>query len=180
MSAWLADVIFRFRYPLTAVILVGFVALIPKVNFTEIDNDISIWISKDDPVHQTYERFRQEFGGQRTLIIALKSERLFTPEALAFVRQITEDIERVDYVQRVTSLATANIVRTLDEPASASAAASADKQAGPHDPADEGGIEVQPLLDERIEDPAGAARVRETVLDDPLLRGDLVSEDGTV
>ena len=58
MSAWLADVILRFRYPLCAVILAGFVALIPQVNFTAIDNDIDNWISKDDPVHQTYDRFR--------------------------------------------------------------------------------------------------------------------------
>ena len=159
MSRWLAEFVFRFRYPLCAVILVGFVALIPKVNFTDIDNDIGIWISRDDPVYQTYERFREEFGGQRTLIIALKSDRLFTPESLAFIRQATEDVKRVEDVQRVMSLATANIVRSLDE---------------------EGGIEVQPLLDERIDDPAVAAGVKQTVLDDPLLRGDLVSDDGTV
>ena len=165
MSAWLAQFIFRFRYPLCAVILVGFVALLPKVNFTEIDNDITIWISKDDPVHQTYERFRQEFGGQRTLIIALKSDRLFTPESLGFIRQVTEDIRRVQHVQRVMSLATANTVRSLPP-----------EGAGD----EEGGIEVQPLLDERIDDPAVAARVKATVLGDPLLRGDLANDDGTV
>ena len=66
-------------------------------------------------------------------------------------------------VERVQSLATANIVRSL--PAAT--------------PDDEGGIEVQPLLDD-TPDQAAAARVQATVLGDPLLRGDLVSEDGTV
>src|SRR5688500_2979357 len=162
MSARIAELIYRFRIPLSAAILLGFVAMLPLTNVTAIDNDISMWISRDDPIYRTYERFRQEFGGQRTLLIALRSERLFTPESLAFVRQVTDDIDRVDTVDRVHSLSTANIVATL--PASAD---------------DEGGIEVQPLLGELIDQKA-ATRVRERVLADRLLRGDLVSEDGTV
>src|SRR5687767_9638655 len=162
MSARIAELIYRFRIPLSAAILLGFVAMLPLTNVTAIDNDISMWISRDDPIYRTYERFRQEFGGQRTLLIALRSERLFTPESLAFVRQVTGDIARVDTVDRVHSLSTANIVASL--PASAD---------------DDGGIEVQPLLDEVIDEKA-AARVRERVLADRLLRGDVVSEDGTV
>ena len=163
MSARLAELIFRFRYPLCAFILAGFVALMPLFNFTEIDNEISMWISNDDPVYQTYERFREEFGGQRTLLIALKSDRLFTPESLQFIRDVTADIERVDTVERVRSLSTANIVRSL-----------------PETPDDDGGIEVQPLLDDDLTAPGAPERVRQLALDDHLLRGDLVSEDGTV
>ena len=163
MSARLAELIFRFRYPLCAFILAGFVALAPLFNLTEIDNEMSMWISEDDPAYQTYERFREEFGGQRTLLIALRSDRLFTPESLRFVREVTADIERVDTVERVRSLSTTNIVRSL-----------------PATPDDDGGIEVQPLLDEDLDRPGEAERVRELALDDYLLRGDLVSEDGTV
>src|SRR5687768_16756288 len=162
MSGRLADLIYRFRLPLSGAILLGFLALLPLTNITEIDNDISMWISRDDPVYRTYERFREEFGGQRTLLIALRSPRLFTPEGLEFVRRVTDDIARVDTVDRVHSLSTANIVASL-----------------PVGPDDDGGIEVQPLLDDVIDQQA-AARVRERVLSDHLLRGDLVSEDGTV
>jgi uncharacterized protein len=163
MSARLAELIFRFKYPLCAFIVAGFVALAPLFNFTDIDNEISMWISKDDPVYQTYERFREEFGGQRTLLIALRSDRLFTPASLEFIREVTGDIERVDTVERVRSLSTANIVRSL-----------------PETPGDDGGIEVQPLIDDDLDEPGAAERVRRLALDDYLLRGDLVSEDGTV
>jgi predicted RND superfamily exporter protein len=163
MSVWLAGFIFRFRYLLCALIAVGAIYFAPKVNFTEIDNDITMWISKQDPIYQQYERFRKEFGGQRLLLIALQSDRLFAPEALDFIRQITGDIQRVDLVERVQSLATANIVVSL-----------------PADGDDGGGIEVQPLLEEQGDPAAAAARARRLALDDPLLRGDLVSEDGTV
>ena len=158
MTRAIAELTFRFRYPLCAVILAGFVVLLPLTNFTEIDNDISMWISKEDPVFQTYERFRMEFGGQRTLMIALKSDRLFTPEGLGFVRRVTDDITRVEAVERVNSLATANVVRSLPD----------------------GGLEVQALLDEPFDQPGAAERVRQKALDDALLRGDLVSNDGTV
>jgi uncharacterized protein len=173
MTGRLADFIFRFRYGLSVAIVAGFLALLPTIDITRIDNDISTWIAEDDPVYQTYERFREEFGGQRTLLIALESDRLFTPEALAFIRTITEDIERADTVERVQSLATANIVRSLPAPPSL-------RLRDPGDPSGDGaGIEVQPLLDALI-DGAGARNIRARALADPLLRGDLVSEDGTV
>jgi predicted RND superfamily exporter protein len=164
VSARIAEIIFRFRHPLCAAIVVGFLALLPLTNLTGIDNDLNTWISEDDPIYRTYERFRREFGGQRTLLIALQSDRLFTPDALAFIREVTEDIERVDTVQRVQSLATANVVTALP-----SGAANGE----------DGGIEVRPLLDDDTDD-AGAERVRERALGDALLRGDLVSDDGTV
>ena len=163
MTARLADVIFRFRYALCAVIVAGFLAMLPLANLTEIDNDITMWISKDDPIYQTYDRFRTEFGGQRTLIIALRSDRLFTPESLEFIREVTGDIERVGTVERVQSLSTANVVRSLP----------------PAAPGEESGIEVQPLLEDAL-DAEGAARVKRRAMDDALLRGDLVSDDGTV
>ena len=164
MSRWVAEAVFRFRRPLCAVIVLGFVYFAPKINFTEIDNDLTMWVSKTDPAYLTYERFRAEFGGQRNLIVALQSKALFSPASLEFIRTVTGDIERVRTVERVQSLATANIVRSLP--------------ARPEE-GDDGGIEVQPLLGESIDQDVAAA-TRNTVLDDPLLRGDLVSEDGTV
>ena len=161
--AGLATLLYRLRLPLSGFIVIGFLFLVPKTNFTEIDNDLTMWVAKTDPVYVTYERFRNEFGGQRNLIVALQSDTLFTPESLDFIRTITADIERVVPVDRVQSLATANIVRSL--PAAT--------------PDEESGIEVEPLLGDTPDD-ASAARVKSTVLGDPLLRGDLVSEDGTV
>jgi predicted RND superfamily exporter protein len=163
VSARLARAIWRFRYAACAFILVGFVGLAPLTNFTDLDNDISAWISRDDPVYRTYERFREEFGGGRSLIIALRTTRLFTAESLQFISDITEEIERVDHVQRVQSLSTANIVRALP---------AVDEDEG-------GGLEVQPLLHD-LDSPDAADRIRRKALDDDLLRGDLVSDDGTV
>ncbi|MBM3777597.1 MAG: hypothetical protein FJW23_05055 [Acidimicrobiia bacterium] len=162
MSAHLAALIWRLRYVLSSIIAVGALAMAPLVSFTDLDNDISAWITKSDPVYQTYERFRAEFGGGRVLLIALRSDRLFTGDSLRFIRDISDGIARVRLVQRVDSLATANIVRAF-----------------PSAGDDDGGIEVQPLLGS-LDEPGAAEAARDQALGDELLKGDLVSEDGRV
>ncbi len=161
MSAWVARQLWRARFVLSAFIVIGAAALAPLTNFTSLDNDITAWISKSDPVYQTYERFRKEFGGGRVLLVALKSDHLFTDQSLRAIREMSDEIRRVQLVERVDSLATANVVRSL-----------------PADGDDGGGIEVQPLVRD-LGAAGGAEAVRTRALQDDLLRGDLVSEDGT-
>ncbi len=163
MSRFLAAWIYRWRIPLSIFIVVGAIALSPRADITHIDNDITAWFSKEDPVYKDYERFRKEFGGTRSLIVALKAdspERLFSTETLRFIDRISGDIERVATVQRVNSLATATIVEAL--------------KASEHD---DGGLEVKPLL-ENLEsrDPA---EIKRRALADDLIRGDLISDDAT-
>ena len=59
-------------------------------DITEIDNDLTMWVSKTDPTYVTYERFRAEFGGQRNLIVALQSKELFSASSLEFIRASSE------------------------------------------------------------------------------------------
>ena len=116
MSQVLAGWIFRWRIPLSVFIVLGALVQAPRANITKIDNDITAWFSKDDPVYRDYERFRTEFGGTRALIVALKADsadRLFSRRTLETIEAITGDIERVDTVQRVNSLATATVVEAL-------------------------------------------------------------------
>ena len=158
MSRLLAGIIYRFRYVLTAFFVAGAILSIPRANITRIDNDITAWFSKADPVYRDYERFRQEFGGTRTLIVALEAgtpEQLFSAGTLGYIEQVTGDIERVDTVQRVDSIATATVVDAVPD-----------------------GLEVRRLID--LGRTRGPDAVRARALDDELLRGDLVSADATV
>jgi predicted RND superfamily exporter protein len=163
MSRVLADWIYSWRFPLSAFFVIGALAFVPRANITRIDNDITAWFSKEDPVYKDYERFRAEFGGTRALIVALKADsadRLFSRETLKVIATITGDIERVETVQQVKSLATATIVEAL-----------------PADDTEDGGLAVRPLL-EHLEsrDPA---EIKRRALKDDLIRGDLISDDAT-
>ena len=159
MSLALARFLYRFRVVLTVLIVAGALALAPRAQITRIDNDISAWFSKDDPVLRDYDRLRQEFTGSRTLIVALEGPGVTSAAGLDVLRRITADVERVPYVVRAYSLASANTIRSTGG-------------------GDDAGIEVRPLIPR-----AGAidaATVVKTALADPFLRGDLIARDASV
>ncbi len=165
MSLRVARFIYRWRRWLTGFIVLGALVLSPRAQIQNIDNDLTAWFSREDPVYQDYERFQNEFGGTRTLIVALKAPdraRMFSAEAFSFLTQISEDIERVEAVQRVSSLATATVVDAL-----------------PATDADEGGgLNVRRLIEDLGDSSPEAVGAK--ALSDELFRGDLISEDGTV
>lgn len=164
MSLRVARFIYRWRRWLSALAVIGAIALSPRAQIQEIDNDLTAWFSTDDPLYQDYERFQNEFGGTRTLIIALKApsrDRMFSRASLTALDELSADIERVQAVHRVTSLATATVVDTL--------------------PAAEGedpGLDVRRLLEDL--DTATPEAIADRAISDDLFRGDLISEDGTV
>ena len=65
VGARLAPWIFRWRRWLTGIVVLGAVVAAPSADFATLDNDMTAWFSKQDPVYVEYERFRQEFGGTR-------------------------------------------------------------------------------------------------------------------
>ena len=146
---------YRFRWWIAAAVLLTSIFLLPYVKGFEIENDLAAWFEHDDPYWVTYREYRKEFGGTRTLIVAIESQELFTRPVLLYLRRLSEDLERLPHVLRVYSLATANRVT------------------GTHD-----SLEVRPLL-ENIEG-REPLEIRDRVLSDSTLRGDLVSADGTV
>ena len=177
MSRALASLLYRFRRPLSALIVLGAVLLSPRASITRIDNDLTAWFSRDDPVYREYERFQNEFGGTRTLIVAIVApsrERLFSQEGFRFLQDATRGIERVRFVDRVASLATATVVDSRQ-------AAPDPPPRGSGEPASAAGdieLDVRRLVDDL--DTKSPADVGARAIADDLLRGDLISEDGTV
>jgi uncharacterized protein len=165
VSDALARLLYRRRRLLVTLILVGAAILAPRANITRIDNDLTAWFSREDPVFREYEHFQDLFGGTRSLIIAIQAPsraRLFSREGLDFLDGITGDIERISPVNRVTSLATATVV-----------------DARPATSPDEADLlDVRPLLDDLRRTTPEA--IGDRAIRDDLLRGDLVSEDGTI
>jgi predicted RND superfamily exporter protein len=165
VSARVAEVLYRYRLLLSALIVIGAVILAPRANITRIDNDLTAWFSRDDPIYREYERFQDEFGGTRSIIIALEApsrDVMFSRETLLMLDELSGDIERVQTVERVSSLATATLVdarRAADETT-------------------DDILDVRRLVED-LETKAPQA-IGARALDDELLRGDLISADGTV
>jgi uncharacterized protein len=160
LSSRLADLLYRWRFVTFGIVLAGAALSLPYADLTSINNDLTAWVSEDDPAYVDYERFRDEFGGTRNLIIAVEGDTIFTPAGLEYIDRVSRELQKVERVDRVQSLTTANIVHPLS--------------------GDEGGIEVAPLWERTDRPEEAAARARREALDDPLVRGDLVSEDARV
>lgn len=167
------DALWRWRRLLAGAAVLGALLLAPLADIRTLDNDVGAWFQRDDPVYADYERLKAEFPGSRTLIVALAADDAFTPPMLEALRTITADIERVQAVRRVQSLATANVVRLREARSSGSLASAA---VNPDEDADQ--LEVEPLLP--ASGPIDVAAVRREALSDRLLAGDLVSTSGRV
>ncbi len=165
MSLRVAQFLYRWRLLLSALAVLGALILAPRAQIQTIDNDLTAWFATDDPIYQDYKRFSDEFGGTRTVIVAIEAptrERLLSAEGFAFLDKVSSDIERVQAVERVSSLATATVVDAVP----------------PSGPDDAGGLDVRRLIDDL--DTMSPAVVGQRAIDDELFRGDLISPDGTV
>ncbi len=171
--------LWRWRRALATLSVLGALGLAPLVDIRTLDNDISAWFRSDDPIFQDYERLKQEFPGSRTLIVALESPDAFAPAMLEALRAISADLEQVEAVRRVQSLATANVVRLgagEAAPGSAGTTSGGDADALQEGQGDD--LLVEPLVPRQ--GPIDAAAVRREALGDRMLAGDLVSGSGRV
>jgi len=111
-----------------------------------------------DPARARYERAVREFGDDELYAIAMETEGgVFAREPLATLRALHDEIARLPGVHRVQSLADVVTFR--------------------YD-AVEDWIDVGPLFDAVPETPEALAALRARALGDPLLRRNVVSEDG--
>jgi predicted RND superfamily exporter protein len=163
--------LYRWRFLLSAALLIGAAVLLPRAIQTPVDNDIGAWFSRNDPLYRDYDRFQLEFGGTQPLIIAFQSitpepgapeSGLFTRTRLQFLKDITDEVERSPTVQRVQSLATAPVLRARPRAA---------------DIEDAPALDIGPALDLSKRSPD---EIRRLAAGDPLLQGELVSKDGSV
>lgn len=148
---------------LGALILITALALIQLVDFRTgelhlaIDPSVDSLLPGDDPERLYYERVRYVFGNEESIVVALSSEDAFSAANLARVERLTERLEALPNVHHVLSLTTAKSLR-----------------------ADESGVEFGGMEERDFADPLIRERLREDILDNPLYRGTLVSEDGRV
>ncbi|HOO47360.1 MAG TPA: efflux RND transporter permease subunit, partial [Deltaproteobacteria bacterium] len=149
-----ALIIYRLRYILAVLCLVITVFFGLSINM-DLDNTISAWFAEDDPVSVDYHNYRDTFEGGRYMIVAVRSEKLFSYEVLKYIRNITEELENLDMAKRVHSLANANRVTGTEE-----------------------GIVIEELLNDLGN--ADPADIRDYALNDEIFRDYLVSADGTL
>ena len=122
-----------------------------------LDTSIEQMLPSDDEDVRYYQQIRKVFGSDETLLLVVRrADGVIQPDLLATLSRLTKRIEHVEGVDRVLSLANAPNIRSAG-----------------------GDLNVAPLYEEPPRDAAELARIRHDLLDNPLLRGTLISKDET-
>ncbi len=118
-----------------------------------IDPSANRLFSENQSAKQYYDKTRQLFGSDETLIITVASDDVFTVGSFDTINRITTRIEALPAVHHVVSLANAVDIRTVD-----------------------GGLDISPFSMALEDGSASPEDIKQRVLGNPLYAGNLVSE----
>ncbi|NOR55513.1 MAG: hypothetical protein GQ531_04840, partial [Sulfurovum sp.] len=87
------------------VVLALLAAPLSHVPQIQMDTSTEGFMHDDDPVLITYNKFRAQFGRDERIMLAIKSDNIFSLEFLNTLKSIHEELEdQVPYIDDVTSL----------------------------------------------------------------------------
>jgi predicted RND superfamily exporter protein len=87
------------------VVLALLAAPLSHVPQIKMDTSTEGFMHPDDPVLITYNKFRAQFGRDERIVLAIKSDNIFTVDFLTTLRDLHEELEeKVPYLDDVTSL----------------------------------------------------------------------------
>ena len=149
--------VFRWRWLVIGVALALGIAMASGVSRIEVDLTFEAFFHPDDPARVAYDEYRDVFGREDAIVVAIRPAEVFSLGFLEKLRAFHRDIEReVPNLYEVTSLINAR---------------------NTHGEADE--LIVEDLLEDWPADAAALAALRERVLSNPLYVNNLISRDAS-
>ncbi len=122
--------------------------------FVKTVNNVDYFRLEDDPDMDFYEQFKKIFGNDEFFVIAFETDPLFSKEKLTLLKSITQDLETIEDIESVTSLA--NVDDIIGE---------------------QDYFEVRPFLEEIPDDPDALASLRAQATHNYLYLDNLLPKD---
>ncbi len=152
-----AHVIYRNRIKTIVIMLVLTAAMVTQIPQISIDTSTEGFLRPDDPTLLAYNNFRDQFGRDEVIIIAIKSPNIFSQKFLEMIQRLHEELEEnVPYIDDITSIVNARNTRGE---------------------ADE--LIVEDLLEHWPQNNTEMEALKKRVLTNPLYKNLLISEDAT-
>lgn len=124
----------------------------------ELDPSVDSVLPTNSPDRKYFDHVKEIFDSGGTVIVALKDDAdIFTPSNLAKIKTISEEIENLDKVNRVSSLSTALNIRSEGDD-----------------------LLIQPFYNHPPESRPELDDLKARALADPIYSGNLVSRDGKI
>jgi predicted RND superfamily exporter protein len=155
-EAW-TRVIIRFRYPVLVLVLVPTVFISAQIRNLTMDTSNEGLLHPGDPILTMYNEFRDQFGRDDLLVLAIKSDTIFTIPFLTRLKKLHDRLEaEVPHLNDITSMVNARDTRGQGDT-----------------------LLVDDLLLNFPQNDQDLAALKKRVMENPLYRNQLVSEDGT-
>lgn len=150
---------FIVRWAALLPVLTGAFALFLLVQIPRLTtiSSVDVFLDWTNPSARYFREFKKEFPKEDYFLIAFEDDHLFSPPSLARLRAITQELEALEEVMDVTSLA--NVTDTVG---------------------DGDAFIAEKFLKIIPEDPAALADLRRRAVEHPLYRRQLISVDGRV
>ncbi len=122
----------------------------------EHQNHVDIYFEKDNPNLVFYKNFQKQYGNEELAAIVFTRDTVFTLESINYIRELSEQLKRLDGVQRVFSLA------------------ESEEAVGKEDT-----VIFRPVIPEGPLTPGTVTKAKKRALSHPTIVNHLVSEDGS-
>lgn len=153
-----AETFYTHRLKTLVVTLGLFLALAAQVGNLTIATSTESFFRRDDPALVRYNEFRDQFGRDDVIVLAVRPERLFTQKALRRLEALHRAIETsVPHLDEVTSLVNIRSIRGKGD-----------------------ALVVEDLLAHWPETDEALAALKRRVMADPFYRDIIVSEDASL
>ncbi len=148
--------VYRHRIKTVTIMLLLMATLISQIPKITIDTSTEGFLHENDPTLLAYNAFRDQFGRDEVVIIAIKSPKIFSQTFLKKLKILHQDLEEnVPYIDDITSLVNARNTRGEAEE-----------------------LIVEDLLEEWPQNETEMAVLKNRVISNPLYKNLLISEDG--
>lgn len=159
MTFFLKYIRFILRHSIIIIIgtvIISAVAAVVLLNL-KIDNSVDVFFNKNGDRFINFEHWKDQFGTDEVVIVALEAEDIFTVRNLSLISHLTHQFEALEYVDQVTSLTNVNTTIGQDRD-----------------------FIIEHLIEDIPQGDDGLAALKEEAVHDPLYVKNVISSDGTV
>lgn len=149
------NLLIKFPKTLVFIILIFSLACGFLYSRLPVETSVESLIIENDPDLLFYEKFKEQFGEDEFLVVAFSNPRIFSEETLTWIAEQTESLEKIAEVREVVSLTNVEDIVGSDFD-----------------------FIIRPLVAEMPASVDGFLQIRQRALDNPLIRGSLVANDG--
>jgi predicted RND superfamily exporter protein len=157
MNTKLADFILNHPKMVIVISFVLTIILASGVRNIRIEEDITAMVPKHLPSRQALNELEEIFGGSDVIMITIANEKetVFNQRTLAKTKALSDSIEALPGINRITSLTTAKLIE-----------------------GQEWGLEITPFLEEVPQTPEDIESLKQNIFEDSTYVGKIISADG--